>query len=525
MALFRVGDLANAGLNNDLIPSVMPGGYLTSCQNVRAVSGGIAPFGGFSLVAEFPDASSPCNMLYIDSATTKVWFFPCEDKVYRYEATFVDVSPDAMINVGDGTKWTCADLSGIAVINHPAIGPMYMSDSDNKFIPLPFKSGQNWTAAGQGCDIIVAHKQFLFALGVTNDGKYVPDSIRWSAPADIGSIPPTWDELDVTQVAGYTTLGGSGGAIIGARPLRDALCIYRSQGITIVDYVGGTYVWRIRHLTSNSGLISNDSVVDVNGIHYYLSDGDVMKNDGNTITSIATKRIKKRMQAINKDNYQKSYAVHNPQSSEILFCVPDVNGDYPNIAYVYSYENDSWFSRDLPNHIRSAYGLTNKEQNDWESIKTDWAGWDASWDQDNTSPFDKAVLSIVPPIIDIDPTKTVKAKLIGLTSIIGLNTEPYSSIIERTDLLFSDLSVATTVQRVYPHIQGSGSVMIQIGSQQAPGGAILWKPPVEYNPNVDRKVDMRTTGILHAYRVYSNEVTTSYLVSGIDFQFVEAGLR
>lgn len=525
MPLFQVGNLATAGLNNDLIPSVMPASFLTSCANVRAVSGGIAPFGGFSVVAEFPDDSVPCDMLYIDSATTKVWFFPCQDKVYRYEATFVDVSPDVMINVGDGTEWSCTDLSGIAIINHPAIGPMYMSESDDKFIPLPFKSGENWTEANQGCDIIVAHKQFLFALGVTNDGKYVPDSIRWSAPADIGSIPTTWDELDVTQVAGYTTLGGSGGAIIGAKPLRDALCIYRSQGITIVDYVGGTYVWRIRHLTSNSGLISKDSVVDVNGVHYYLSDGDVMKNDGNSITSIATRRIKKRMQAINKDSYHKSYAVHNPLSNEILFCVPDVNSDYPNISYVYNYINDSWFARDLPEHIKSGYGLTNKEQTDWEGIQTDWDGWDQSWDNDSTSPFDKAVLSIVAPIIAEDPANTVKAKLIGLTSIIGLNTGPYSSIIERTDLLISDLSQTTTVQRVYPHIQGSGAVMIQIGSQQAPGGPILWKPPVPFNPNVDRKVDMRTTGILHAYRIYSEDVKSSYFISGIDFQFVEAGSR
>lgn len=525
MPLFHVSDLALAGLNNDLIPSVMPASFLTSCTNARSVSGGIAPFGGFSVVAEFPDDSVPCDMLYVDSATTKVWYFPCEDKVYQYEATFVDVSPAGMINVGDGTKWTSTDLSGIAVINHPAIGPMYMSESDDKFIPLPFKSGEDWPTANQGCDIIVAHKQFLFALGVTNDGKYVPDSIRWSAPADIGSIPPTWDELDVTQTAGYTTLGGSGGAIIGAKPLRDALCIYRSQGITIVDYVGGTYVWRIRHLTSNSGLISNNAVVDVNGTHYYLSDGDVMKNDGNSITSIATRRIKKRMQAINKEHYRKSYAVHNPLNNEILFCVPDANSEYPNVAYVYNYNNDSWFSRELPMHVKSEYGLTNKEQVDWDHIQTDWDGWDSSWDNDATSPYDKAVLSIVAPVIDSDPDKSTKAKIIGLTSILGLNTEPFSSIIERTDLLIGDLSRTTTVQRVYPHIQGSGAVMIQIGSQQAPGGQILWKPPCEFNPNVDRKIDMRTTGILHAYRVYADSITTNFLLSGIDFQYVEAGSR
>lgn len=525
MSLSVVADLSSAGLNSDLIPSVMSLGYLTHCENVRAVSGGITPFGGYSKIFDMPDLSNPGDMLYINSASSKAWFIPCDKKIFMIEASFTDVSPTGMIDVGDVTNWSSTDLSGIAVLNHPAIGPLYKSDSDAKFLDLPFKIGQTWKDAKQGCDLIVAHKQFLFALGVTNDGKYTPDSIRWSAPADIGSIPPTWDHLDVTQTAGYTTLGGGGGAIIGAKPMRDALCIYRQQGITILDYVGGRYVWRIRHVTSNSGLIAPDAVVDVNGIHYFISDGDVMRNDGNTITSIAERRIKKRMQAVNKDKFDLSYAVHNPPSNEILFCVPTTLSDYTDIAYVYNYITDSWFVRDLPNHVKSRYGLTISGFTNWDSITTDWDGWDHSWDDDSTTPFDNAVLAIVPPIIDTDPTKSIAGKIIGLTSIIGLNIEPFNSIIERTDFLIGTLEQATTIQRIYPHIQGSGNVMIQVGSQQSPGGPITWKPPCSFDPSKDRKVDMRTTGILHAYRVYSNNVTSSFLLSGIDFQYVHAGLR
>lgn len=525
MSLASVSNLAEAGLNSDLMPSVMSPSFLTYCLNVRSVSGGIAPFGGHSAVIDMPDMSEPGDMLYIDSGTEKSWIIPCRLKVFKLDGVFTDVTPTGMVDVGDNRLWSGTDLSGIAIINHPTSGPLYLPPSSDKFIPLPFKANTDWHVAKQSCDMIVSHKQFLFALGVNNNGKYVPDSIRWSAPADIGGVPPTWEETDVTSTAGYTILGGSGGSIVGAIPMRDALCIYRSRGITILDYVGGRYVWRIRHLTSNSGLIASDAVVDVDGVHYFISDGDVLRNDGNSIKSIANSRIKKRMQAINKDKFYMSYAVHNPSNKEILFCVPTNTSDYPDVAYVYNYINDAWFSRALPRHVKSKYGATIKKLSDWDHIETDWDGWDHSWDNDSTTPFDNSVLAIVPPIEASDSEPAVKGKIIGLTSIIGLNIEPFNSIIERTDYLIGTLGTTKTIQRIYPRISGSSPVMIQIGSQQSPGGAITWKPPCEFNPNTDRKIDIRSTGILHAFRVYADNVNSSFLLSGLDFEYVEAGRR
>ena len=192
MPLAIVNELSSAGVNSDLIPSVMPLNFLTHCMNVRSVSGGITPFGGYSNVFDLPDLSIPGDILYVNSAESKAWFIMCDSKIFKLEATITDVTPSYMVNVGDESAWSSTDLSGIAIINHPATGPMYMSGSDDYFIPLPFKPGKTWSDSNQSCDFIVAHKQFLFALGVTNNGNHVHDSIRWSAPADIGSIPPTW---------------------------------------------------------------------------------------------------------------------------------------------------------------------------------------------------------------------------------------------------------------------------------------------------------------------------------------------
>lgn len=519
MPLFKIGDYAMAGINSDLIPSDIPANYITDGRNIRAVSGGVSPFGGYAPLFNLPANKEPHSLYYITSGNESFWIIMCNNAVYRLQGNISDVSPSAMSTVGDMSRWSATDLSGIPVINHPVIGPMYMTPAMSNFHPLPFKSGQTWGEANQVCNMIVSHKQFLFALGISDNGNYIPDSIRWSSVADIGGIPQTWDALDTTNVAGFTQLGGTGGEIVGALPMRDSLVVYRRSGISVIDYIGGIYIWRIRHLNSSIGLLAMDAVVDVRGTHYFISDGDVYKTDGNSIVSIATKRIKKRFRSIDKANFKYAYSVHNASDSEVIFVIPNSGSAYPNVAFVYNYEYDSWYMREMPNNVKAKYGATISKPNNWDSLETTWDGFSNSWDGDNATPFDNSIVGLMPA------TDTQPAKIIALNGIIGSNVEPFNSIIERTGLILETLDQATTIQRIYPHIESANTVMIQIGSQKSPGGSVTWKPAVEFNPNTQRKVDMRTTGILHAYRIFVNGVQTDFTVSGIDILYVEAGKR
>lgn len=523
MPLYQIQNYAMAGLNSDLIPSDVPPNFLTDGKNIRAVSGGVSPFGGYSSMFNLPADKDPQDLFYVDSGDERFWIIMCSNAIFKLEAAITDVSPTGMTTIAAGTKWSATDLSGVPIVNHPAMTPMYMTSAMSKFEELPFKAGKTWKAQGEACNIMVSHKQFLFALGCTSlNGGYIADSIRWSSVADIGGIPQTWDETDTTNVAGYTQLGGTGGAIIGALPMRDSLVVYRSHGISVIDYIGGQYIWRIRHLNSSIGLLSIDAVIDVRGTHYFLSDGDMYKTDGSSIVSVATKRVKKRLGAINKVNYDQAYAVHNPTNSEVLFVIPSSGSSFPNVAFIYNYEYDSWYIRDMPLNVRSKFGATISKPSNWDSLDTTWDGFTNSWDSDATTPFDNAIVALAPR----DPAVSGSVgKIISISAIIGTNVEPFSSIIERTDLVLVSLDQTTTIQRIYPHISSANSVMIQVGSQQAPGGSIMWKPAIQFNPNTQRKVDMRTTGILHAYRIFVDDVKTDFTVSGIDILYTEAGTR
>lgn len=517
MAMLRIANLQAAGLNSDLAPSELPPSFLTNCENVRSQKGGISPFGGISDVIDFPETFNPYGIFYVASNEVKKWFIVGDSDVFMYDATLQSVKPDSLTSPLD-EQWTYTMLADVAVINHPAIGPMYKSFANDKFVPLPWSLNKTWKDVGQSCSVMVSHKQFLFALNLVDGGVEKTDGVRWSAPADIGGIPPTWDHLDTTQVAGYTRLGGDGGSIIGALPMKDSLVIYRTNGISVLDPVGGRYVWRVRHMDSAVGLISAKSVVDVGGVHYFISDGDVYRNDGNQVTSIAHDRVRGFLNSINKTHFERCYAIHNPSKKEILFCIPTTNSDYPDVAMVYSYLTNCWLTRSIPYSLDSAYGITQKTSTAWDDLNTTWDGFDRSWSDDSTTPFDKSILTIT------TKKDTEPAKIVRLDSILGFNNEPFRSIIERTDLRFGDYDQTNTIQSVFLHIQGGSNIYIQVGSQMYSGGPVTWKLPVLFDAT-KRKADVRATGLLHAYRVYCDQVDTEFVISGIDFTYVQDGKR
>ena len=519
MPLFSIKGYAQKGLNSDLIPSDVDSGFITNGRNIRAISGGISPFGGYTNMFNLPNGKEVHDLEFIDSGQERFWIIMCANAIYKLESTIQDVSYTGMTTIGDKNKWSCSDLSGVPIVNHPERTPMYMTQAMSKFEELPWKAGQTWKQAGKACYLMVAHKQFLFAFGCIDNGKYTPDSVRWSSVADIGGVPNTWDELDTTNVAGYTQLGGSGGAIIGAIPLRDSLVIYRTHGISVIDYIGGVYVWRIRHFNSSIGLLASQAVVEVRGTHYFLSDGDVYKTDGNSLSSIATSRVKKRFSYINKDEFNSCYAVHNPPFSEVIFFIPTSGSNHCDIAFVYNYEYDSWYSRDMPENVRCKFGMIIGKPNNWDSLTTTWDGFSSTWDHDTSTAFNNIIMCLMPQ------NGTEPPKLVSLSSILGTNEVVFNSIIERTDLLISNLDEATTIQQIYPHITSPNAVGIQIGSQQSPNGPVTWKPEVTFDPNTDRKVDMRTTGVLHAYRIIVRDVKSDFTISGMDILYVPAGRR
>lgn len=516
MPSIKIGDFTRAGLNVDINPAELPKDFQTSLKNVRMREGGIIPFGGHEIVVNTPASFVPHALFFARTPNGDKFIIPGNNKIYAYEVGFVDVTPAGMPVITEDDYWSSATLSGIPIISHPSIGPQFMDSSSSLFKSLPWKVGQTWYDANQSCYIMVNHKQFLFALGVIDNGVDKFDGVRWSDPADVGAVPINWDPLDTTKSAGIVSLGGNGGRIIGGLSLRDSLVVYRENGINVFDYVGGIFVWRVRQMQTTAGLISNNAIVDVNGVHYFLSDSDILANDGNTVKSIAADRIRSLLSSISSTNYQKAFALHQSDTKEVWFCFPVSSNLYSTIALVYNYQYDSWVVRDLPNVMMAQVGSMTSPDAIWDNAVDAWDGATKNWNDSFSTPFNTVTLGLLagPPY-----------SLAVLDNEIGFNSAPFTSIIERTDILFHSVGEVSMINKAYLNVVGASPVSIQVGSQQYPGGPVYWKPAVNFIPNNQRKIDIRSTGCLHAYRIITTNVDTNFNFTSIQFDYEMAGKR
>jgi len=523
--LLRISSFAKAGLNSDLLPWDLNENYLTDLINVRIARENVAPFGGSALWATMPVNFVPGHIMFVSSDPNDYWLIPGKDAVYVYDGTaFSNIS--AVAGYGDVNNedlWHGCFLANIPVINNPGHGPEYwpQQNAGVPLLSLPWDATNTWADVNEDVKIMRSHKQFLFGLDVTSNGENFIDAVRWSSPADIGGLPETWDELDTTQTAGLTNLGGAGGRIVDGLSLRDAFVVYRERSISVFDYVGGQFVWQIRHVSTTVGLISPNAIAEVKGIHYFIGDGDILMYDGTSIESLLHNKLRVRFTSnYSTENFVNSYVVQSNIHSEVWFCIPSSSAIYPDLAYIYNWKDQTWSIREIPEAPFADAGPLVAGVTTWDTIDITWNESVGNWDRESITPLNDTIMSITKPA-----GVGQSGKLLILDKLNIVSETPYNTKLERVGLALDGLDKVTTITRVYPHIKGSVPVNIQLGSQDHPSSPIRWKPAVSFNPDTDRKLDIRTTGELHCFRFFNDIVEGLWQLSGVDVEYVEAGVR
>lgn len=521
--LLTLNNIGSKGLSSDSQPWTLPPEFITYGNNFRIFSGSITTKGGVALWSTAPGAVwYPGHPVHVGGTSSNFWIIAGRDLVYLFDGTtWTDISSAiGYITLGtdDELLWTSCLLGRIPIINSPQTGPEYWSPQLITQImqPLLFEPGISWASKGFTFNVIRSHKNFLFALNLTEGGIEYKDTYRWSHPADINGLPATWDETDPSFLAGRSSLGGDGGNIVDGRSLRDSFAMYSENSIDILDYTNDEFVWRRRSLSSTIGVLSKNSIVEVKGAHFILADGDIVKNDGTSIESIIHNRIRGEFSSrISIDNYDRSYAVRNDSQKEVWFCIPEQGASYPNIAYIYNWRDDSWSVKDIPDGIGfSNYGSQSVAADDWDShAATDL------WDDQNQIWNSSGITPIQDTVIGADP---INNKLYFIDPVVS-DTD-VTTVIERTNFPLIDDRQVTTITRVYPHVDGQRPITIEFGSHDYPGSPIRWKPAIIFNPLTDRKIDIRTTGELHAWR-YTQVAKSETSLSGMSIEFERAGLR
>jgi len=510
----------NDGVNFDLEPCDLEPNFFTNGNDFRLKNGKIQ---SFNTGAKFSDCPAPFNgarIIFVNSAPLYFYLVAGLNKIFCFDGnTWTDVSSvEGYENMSapDQFKWTTCLLGSIPVLNNYRAYPEYWSPASPSQLmqPIMFDATTSWKQKAWHCNVMRAHKNFLFAINMTEGGVSLPHNYRWSHPADNNGLPYSWDVLDLASIAGQASVLGNAGVLVDGLSMRDAFCLYSTDGITILDYVGGDFIWSARALASNQGLLAQNCVVDVYGKHYFLSRDDLLVNDGNSIQSIAHRVFRTKLAgAIDPTYFYTSYATVDHSNKEIWFCIPQIGSTYPDLAFVYNYTDQKISIRDIDPAIASmTYGLVQFYTSSWLTLTNTWLEAINPWNYDPSSPFAQGLIGVE------EPTTTVYNM-----SSPEVDNET-DTFIERISAQLTDQREVTTISRVFPHIQSTDSVRITFGSQQFLGAPIIWDDPKLFTPNNDRKIEPRTTGMLHSWKIETYQ-GSQFSYSGMDIEFTVNGQR
>ena len=561
MPILNVRNIGSSGVNSDIAPWDLPPDALSDGINFRLSANKLQSVGGTKPAGP----SSGDQLGHITQSTdfsgNSTWVLCGEDSVKLYDGgSFIDIGSslrtvEPRFSNLEPTDWSSCQVGQVTFLNHPQLYPIYWVDGQGgsgKAEKLPWHIGEeSWDDKGNSCRILRAHKNFLFALGMQEGPDQFRDKLCWSHPAEPNGIPfswrPTIEQPD--SIAGSVSMG-RGGSIVGGESLRDSFVVYSEEAINVMDFTGDALGWRRRSVSSAAGLASPESLVEVQGTHYFISPGDIQTFDGNSLGSIMHNRLRKRLASrMNVEKLGNSWAAHNRSFNEIWFAVPESGEDYPHSAYAFNYRDNNWSIRDLERPFRHAHFgvMPQVSEEKWSSFPQSWDEVRESWLMSSDAPFNGSLLGVTgEEVHDIDVLNETFSD--DFTSVDGKVWETFGgtwdaaavkwgdvdprlsysrnpTIIRRTDLPILGMEGTSTITRLYPLIEGTAPIQIRVGSQQHAGGPIKWAGDYRtFTPGKDRKLDVRTTGEVHAYEIKS-EGGSFFNMTGMDIEFMPAGGR
>ena len=473
MPLVNVQNIGAIGVNKDLSAHDMPINAWTDAQNIRFLDGYASQFYGHGQVYGDP-VGIPQHVLSANISGARYWIYLTSNKAVAVtNSAGITVATDithVTPHAGVVNKWTSTMLSGIPILNVGDGSKVPMSwdlNLGNKFIDLPAWDGTH------RCESIRAYKNYLVALNITKGANNYPFMVKWSHPADPGSLPSSWDETDPLKDAGQVDLAEGHDQIIDGLQLRDSFMIYKENSIWRMDYTGGQSVFRFSKVLGTSGALNKNCIVEADGFHVVLTGSDVIAHDGQSATSVMDKQTRRYLfQNIDVDNSNKCFVFKNPFFNEIFVCYPEVGMSSCNKAMVWNFKDKTVSFRDIPNLNHANMGTVDNTLN--STFDSDSAPFDSDLTLFDGGDFTPSTVRVLMASND--------NKLFMLDASSSFDGAMPVSKLERKGLSFGAADKIKLVSSIRPRIVGSTSytVLIQVGWSNDPYDEPTWCEPMTH---------------------------------------------
>jgi len=190
---------------------------------------------------------------------------------------------------------------------------------------------------------VVTLPPYTFAFG--NDGY-----VAWSVPNDPADY--------VSSGAGNAYITGQ--KIVRAMPLRGGPgnspsgLFWSADSLIRGSYVGGTQVFQFDTISTQSSILSAQSVIEYDGIFYWVGTDRFLSFNGVVREVENNLNLNFFFDNLNYAQRQKVFAYKVPRFGEIWWCFPFGDSTEPNHAVILNVREGTWYDTALPNDGRGA---------------------------------------------------------------------------------------------------------------------------------------------------------------------------
>lgn len=525
MPLVSFKNLGAKGIITDMAPNELPLDAWSRGNNVRFTPLGVERTLGNSNVYGTP-LTEPLQAFRTAISTTPVWSYWGATKAYSSDGTTqydITRAVGGDYTVNPQRKWTGGNFNGIVVANNGA-------DVPQAWIPSTYSTKAtdmaNWPATLR-CNVLRPFNSFLLAMDLTISGVSKPTALRWSHPADPGSVPPSWDITDTTKDAGEWYLNETPGRLVDAISHRNDAILYKSDSIYRMQYVGGAYIFRFSKVASTFGMPTARCCIEVvPGVHIFWTGDDIVRYDGQNFISVIDSKCRRQIQNISDTMFESSFMVHHPTKSEVWLCWPTQENTptKATTALVFNWITGAWGVRDLGAGFN--FITTGPVDSSASGLVDAWQADTEDWDSDTTYWGDSQQSQSTPRLLG----GTQNALTYEDTGFL-FNGSSFESYVERTAFgipfdqnLPPDISTWKFCREIWPRVTGdAGTVLgVTIGSMDTISDAITWGDEQNFVVGTDVKVNCTCSGRMFAIKFRSSGIGR-WTLHGFDLEVNRAG--
>lgn len=510
MTIQAILDLGQYGVVGDAAPLELPPNAWTRVQNIRFKDGYAQRAGGHSQVFTTPSIT-PYSIAPFVTATARYWVHIGLTAAYVDDgAARTNISRVTPYTGAVDDRWMCSSFNGVFIANNGVDLPQYWGGDVSVKLQNLTAWNANWRAA-----VIRPFKNYLVALDITKSGIRYGSTVKWSTPADPGTLPASWDEANPVVEAGEQPLAETADLLVDAMPLGDVLVIYKERSMYAMQPSGDIFVFRFTRLPGDYGMLTRGCGAVTPVGHVVMSAGDLILHNGGQPKSLLSGRMREWFAStLDQTNWRRSFVVANSNTSEVWACFPR-NGDTAcTQAMVWNWESDTFGLRDLPNVTDADFGVAVFGVDSFDSDS-------ASFDSD-PSPFDQMQFAATRANLVMATTAPLVIATEQANDFAGA---AFTAILERKHIaLGGDTDTVKLVRSIRPRIIAApGTVLtIEVGSSMDVEVEPTYSAPVTYTVGSTLKADCFVSGRFHSIRITSTG-TAPWRIKSMDVDYVIQG--